>query len=128
MSSPWWISYILLDFLQHNQAVLMEFLLSTEFRRFSDFYPYYLSEHQHKHTKLMHFIGTSMYLLSLLGFILTHWWPFLALCLLFGYGFAWLSHLLIEHNRPATFRYPLYSLLADHVMFVEILRGKHAIW
>jgi hypothetical protein len=27
---------------------------------FKDFYPYYLSEHDNKHTKLLHFIGTSI--------------------------------------------------------------------
>ncbi|RCL37325.1 MAG: DUF962 domain-containing protein, partial [SAR86 cluster bacterium] len=31
-------------------------------------------------------------------------------------------------NKPATFSYPLYSLIGDHVMFVEILTGKHRIF
>ena len=30
------------------------------YKTFKDFYPYYLSEHDNKHTKLMHFIGTSI--------------------------------------------------------------------
>ena len=48
--------------------------------------------------------------------------------LLSGYGFAWVSHFFVEHNKPATFTYPLFSLISDYVMFWEILRGKHKIF
>lgn len=41
-----------------------------------------------------------------------------------GYGFAWLGHFIFEKNRPATFVYPLYSLLGDWVMFKDIVVGK----
>ena len=41
-----------------------------------------------------------------------------------GYGFAWIGHFFFEHNRPATFRHPLYSLAADFVMFSDVLRGR----
>ena len=41
-----------------------------------------------------------------------------------GYGFAWVGHFFFEHNRPATFQYPVYSLLGDWVMFKDILHGN----
>ena len=41
-----------------------------------------------------------------------------------GYGFAWVGHFVFEKNRPATFQYPLYSLLGDWVMFKDMLTGK----
>jgi hypothetical protein len=41
-----------------------------------------------------------------------------------GYAFAWVGHYFFEHNRPATFEYPIYSLMGDWVMFADILRGK----
>jgi len=44
--------------------------------------------------------------------------------LLCGYGFAWVGHFFFEKNRPATFRYPLYSLLGDWVMYRDIWIGR----
>ena len=41
-----------------------------------------------------------------------------------GYGFAWIGHFFFEHNRPATFCHPLYSLAGDWVMFRDMLTGR----
>ena len=45
--------------------------------------------------------------------------------ILIGYGCAWFSHFFIEKNRPATFKYPLWSFRGDWQMWAEILAGKH---
>ena len=51
--------------------------------------------------------------------------PLLALGALFsGYGFAWVSHFFIEHNRPATFKYPFYSFASDWKMWALWLTGR----
>jgi hypothetical protein len=47
--------------------------------------------------------------------------------ILSGYGFAWIGHFFVEHNRPATFKYPLWSLLADFRMFFNILLGRESL-
>jgi hypothetical protein len=41
-----------------------------------------------------------------------------------GYGFAWIGHFIFEKNKPATFTYPIYSLMGDWVMFKDIIIGK----
>lgn len=45
---------------------------------------------------------------------------------LIGYGSAWVGHFFFEHNRPATFKHPLYSLAGDYRMWWEVLSGQRA--
>jgi len=101
--------------------------MEKRYTNFKDFYPYYLSEHSHKTTKLLHFIGTSISLYFLFNFFRTFDFLYIILSLLSGYGFAWVSHFFIEKNKPATFKYPFYSFIGDHLMFIEIIMGKHKI-
>ena len=39
-----------------------------KYKTLKEFYPYYLSEHEHKTTKLFHFIGTSFSIMFLAFF------------------------------------------------------------
>jgi len=55
---------------------------------------------------------------------ITEQWMLLWLMPVLGYGFAWAGHFFFEHNRPATFKYPIYSLLGDWVMFKDMLFGN----
>lgn len=99
----------------------------NEFKSFKEFYPFYLSEHSKPMTKLLHFIGTGSALIFLLLAMLQKNLWFLPMGLAWGYLWAWISHFFIEKNRPATFKYPLYSFIGDWVMFAEILKGKHKL-
>lgn len=97
---------------------------ARKYDSFAAFYPYYLSEHANRTTRRLHFIGTALGLFCLLEGLFTGnpiWVLFALVC---GYGFAWFAHLLVEKNRPATFKHPLYSLMGDGRMFWEILTGK----
>ncbi len=94
------------------------------FASFAEFYPYYLGEHSDLRCRRLHFIG-SWLVLVLLGVAVATanpWW--LLGMPLVGYGFAWVGHFYFEHNRPATFKHPIYSLIGDWVMWWQILRGQ----
>jgi hypothetical protein len=99
--------------------------MQTErFKSFQDFYPYYLSEHRLRGTRITHFIGTTGFLFFLLTaiFVLNGW--FVLYGAIFAYGWAWIGHFFIEKNKPATFQYPLWSLLSDFKLYFEIITGK----
>jgi hypothetical protein len=94
------------------------------YQRFSEFYPFYLSEHANRTSRRLHFVGTSLGLAFALHALstLNFWWLLAALAC--GYAFAWVGHFFFEKNRPATFTYPLWSFMGDWVMWKEILTRK----
>lgn len=94
------------------------------YKTLEQFYPYYLTEHRHPTCRVLHFIGTGLALVLLLSFLLSWNWRLLVLALVAGYGFAWAGHFFFERNRPATFTYPLLSLIADFRLFFEILTRR----
>ena len=98
--------------------------MSKPIKTFEAFYPYYLKEHSHKICRLLHVIGTT-FVLALLVTSLIHLNPYwLIFVPITGYGFAWVGHLFFEKNKPATFKYPLWSLKSDFKMYFDILSGK----
>ena len=97
---------------------------TAQFRSFAEFYPYYLGEHSNPTCRRLHFVGTSLVIALLAYTIGSGKWLLLLAVPVFGYGFAWVGHFFFEKNRPATFTYPLYSLIGDFVMFRDILLGK----
>ena len=95
-----------------------------EFRSFSEFYPFYLGEHQNRISRRLHFSGTLLVMVLLVLSALFQMPWLLVMLPVVGYGFAWVGHFVFEKNRPATFRHPFYSLMGDFVMFKEMLTGK----
>ncbi len=98
--------------------------MAETFRSFGEFYPYYLSEHRDSTCRRLHFVGTALVIVLFVYALTTGQWVWLWLLPIVGYGFAWVGHFFFEKNKPATFQYPLYSLIGDFVMFRDILTGR----
>ncbi len=90
---------------------------------FADFWPFYVRAHSKASTRGMHAIGSILALSCVALGIAMNPWFFLAAPLI-GYAFAWTSHFFIEHNKPATFGHPFYSLAADYVMVWKMITGR----
>ena len=95
----------------------------SEFKSFDEFWPHYLREHSRPETRALHIAGTTIAAGSLAAWLATGRSKYLGLALL-GYGPAWLGHYLYEHNNPATFKNPLWSLRADLLMYKKWLDGE----
>ncbi len=91
---------------------------------FREFWPFYVREHGRPLTRGLHYVGTAGVIATVAVALTVGPRKLLALAPVFGYGFAWAAHFLVEKNRPATFRHPLWSLAADFVMFGKMLRGE----
>ena len=98
--------------------------MNNKYKSFSEFYPFYLSQHCNLICRRLHFVGSFMVLLIFFYIFYTCSWLLILLLTLVGYGFAWLGHFFFEKNIPATFKYPVYSLIGDWVMFKDMLIGN----
>jgi hypothetical protein len=92
-------------------------------RRFTDFWPTYVRAHSRRETRLLHAAGSTLAVLAIILALAVNLWIML-LAPVFGYGFAWYSHFFVEHNRPATFGHPFYSLFADYRMLFLMMAGR----
>ena len=96
----------------------------TTFRTFRDFYPFYLREHANRTSRRLHFVGTSVALALLILTFTTRIWWIAAVSLAQGYAFAWVGHFFFEHNKPATFKHPWFSLMGDGRLWWDIITRK----
>lgn len=95
-----------------------------EFANFKEFYPFYLAEHSNRTCRRLHYLGSILALIVLFYALFTGQFRYLLLLPVVGYGFAWIGHFLFEKNKPATFKYPLYSFMGDWVMLKDMLTGR----
>jgi hypothetical protein len=91
---------------------------------YREFWPFYLGEHSKPATRWFHFVGTHLGVACLAVGLATRNWTWLLGWPLASYSFAWVSHFFIEKNRPATFTYPLWSLISDYRMVAYMWAGK----
>lgn len=101
--------------------------MEKRYKSFSEFYPYYLTEHKARGTRILHFFGTSMFfVLTIVAILKLNPLYFLG-GIVTAYFFAWLGHFFVERNKPATFQYPLWSLKGDFKLYFQIIAGKESL-
>ena len=91
---------------------------------YSEFWDFYVREHSRPLTRGLHFVGTTLGIALVVYFIATGRWYFFPVFPLIGYAFAWFAHFVVEKNRPATFKHPLWSFISDFKMIGYILTGR----
>ena len=98
--------------------------MANRIATYREFWPYYVSQHRDVTCRRLHFVGTSLVIGFVAGAALTRnpWW--LLAAPVAGYGPAWIGHFGFEKNRPATFDYLLWSLMADFQMYGCTLSGR----
>jgi len=95
----------------------------VEIRSFGDFWPYYVRAHSRPQTRLLHATGSVLAVVMLgVAFAVSLW--FLIAVPVVGYALAWYAHFFVEHNKPATFGHPFYSLAADYRMTFLMMAGR----
>ena len=99
-------------------------MAEDEMKTFEEFWPFYVREHSRVGTRALHAAGTLASTALLLALAATGRWRWLPVVLVAGYGPAWVAHFFVEHNRPATFKHPLWSLMGDYKMVALMLAGR----
>ena len=91
---------------------------------YEKFWDFYVQEHSKPLTRVLHLIGTTTGIALLIYFIARGQWYFFPAFFVVGYAFAWFAHFVVEKNRPATFKYPLWSFISDFKMIAYMLTGR----
>lgn len=92
--------------------------------KWNDFWLFYLSQHRNRMNRVFHFVASSLAYFFILQAIYGQSWMPILYGLFTCYGFAWMGHFFFEKNRPATFRYPLYSFISDFRMHFLMLTAN----
>ena len=97
---------------------------AARIQSFEEFWPFYVHEHRDPTNRALHYVGTTLVIGSVVTAAVTLNPTWLLAAPVAGYGFAWVGHFFIEKNKPASFKYPLWSLHGDFKMYGMALRGK----
>ena len=91
--------------------------MTTKIATYTEFWPYYLRQHSHRACRGLHYVGTTIAIVLFVIHIADGNPLYFLAAIVSGYAFAWIGHFFIEHNRPATFTFPMWSLYSDFRMY-----------
>ncbi|MFW2036374.1 Mpo1-like protein [Acinetobacter junii] len=91
---------------------------------YNEFYRFYLTEHRSIASRRLHVAGSTLGLYFWSKAIRQRKAKYLVYGLLSGYACAWIGHFFFEHNKPASFKQPLYSFISDWRMLSDVVRGR----
>ena len=97
---------------------------AKQYKTFEEFFPFYMSQHQNKICRGLHYVGSSLAITIFIYALFTGRYSIIPLAFVCGYAFAWVGHFFFEKNRPATFTYPWYSFIGDWRMLKDALFNK----
>lgn len=110
----------------HDHSLPAQLWRRSHYKTLKEFWPFYLHEHSVGLNRTLHFIGSTLAVVILAIAIGTQKYWLIAPAVVSGYAFAWVGHFFLEKNRPATFKYPLKSLISDWRMWYCTLTGQIA--
>ena len=96
---------------------------APEYTSYAEFWPGYLRAHSRPMTRAVHYAGTALSIAFFGAALLTFDATYLLAAVVTPYGFAWASHVLIQGNKPVSFKYPVWSLVSGLRMFSLWLSG-----
>ena len=97
---------------------------SLEFTEFGSFWAFYLGEHRQPGCRALHYVGATLGFFLMFRFVMFASFTCGACAIPAAYACAWFGHFFLEGNRPATWRYPLWSLRAEFRMCRMALTGQ----
>lgn len=81
------------------------------YKNLQEFYPYYKIEHSKTGTRVLHLVGTSLFIAQVAAAAYKRDPRLIFSGIVSAYACAWIGHFFIERNKPATFKYPFLSLV-----------------
>ncbi len=94
------------------------------FTNYREFWPYYVGEHRQPLCRAIHYVAALASLACVVWAVLALDWRPLVLAPAFAYGLAWIGHFFVERNRPATWGWVRWSLMAEYQMLFLALIGR----
>jgi hypothetical protein len=97
-------------------------LQEKRFTNYDEFFTFYLEQHASHTNRLLHACGTLLGITIVLVALATRHYFWALAWIPVSYGLAWIGHLLIEGNKPATFGHPWWSFISDFRMLALMIR------